>query len=299
MEAVSTAGVEFVGNLMRYAEVEQRENSYRLLRLGNCEFEFDVSGVVYDGIEPDKLGTVREALIDVFQDTNAAAFKFVLPTSVLTSYVSFASTGAGEDEVRSQIGFETRLLNGGASDGDVFPGINSESAQTDWNKMSVFHLEGDISARLNELGNLFPTQRKEVVPSPIASAGALHFLDSATHADPVATLLMGCYRERTDYGLVSANKEKHTESRSTPTDSDRVYFGLETLARHGYDESQIERLLVYGHDVTPQLIAMLDADFGDRVSVFNPGPIVNLEETRLEKGFPLHAFVPCLGASIG
>ena len=299
MEAVSTAGVEFVGNLMRYAEVEQRDNSYKLLRLGNCEFEFDVSGVVYGGADADKLNTVREALGDFFQDTDSSAFKFVLPTSVLTSFASFSAVSAKEDAVRSQIGFETHLLNGGASDGDVFPGIKNDYSASEWKRMSVFHLPGDISDRLQELGNMFPAQRKEVIPSPIASTSALQLLDAVTQTSPTTTLLMGCYRERTDYGLVQANGERQVEARFTPTDSDRVYFGLESLHRHGCTASQIERVLVYGHNVTAQLLAMLEVDFGNQVSVFNPGPIVSLEEARFEKGFPLHAFVPCLGASSG
>ncbi len=49
MAGTSTAGVEFSRDLMRYAEVEQNDGHLRLLRLGNCAFEFDAEAVLFEG----------------------------------------------------------------------------------------------------------------------------------------------------------------------------------------------------------------------------------------------------------
>ena len=55
MAGLTTAGVEFSGSVMRYAEIEQAESRFRLQRLGNCEFEFDAASVAYLGMQPDLL----------------------------------------------------------------------------------------------------------------------------------------------------------------------------------------------------------------------------------------------------
>ncbi len=298
MVSQSTAGVEFVGNLMRYAEVENDISSPRLLRLGNCEFEFDAAAVVYSGWAPQHIETIQSALKDVFRDTTSSAIRFVLPSSTLTRFESLRSRDVQGVDTKVQIGFETLLLNGGEQGGDVFPGDSIQKFNSDISGYAVHHLSQGISQRLARLCEVFPQQAKGHIPSANASIRSYRRLMDLQQAPKGNVLLLGCYPESTDYIGLSAEATLKSISIDTPTDSDRVYFAYEVLSRMQKATFDNCLLAVYGHSISAPFISLLTQEFGKRVSILNPGPMVNLDQNRFEKGFPIQAFVPCLGASI-
>ena len=298
MEAGASAGVEFVGNLMRYAEVERRSDGYRLLRLGNCEFEFDAASVVYGGLLPRRMTTIQDAIGDVFKDTEAGQFTFVLPTSIMTSFKTHAAKGIAEGEFRKQIAFETKLMNGGKGEGDLFPGKPYDSEKSNWSTLNVTHLENEVGIRVRQLGSSFPESNSIVLPGSMASMNALQSLVSITGAASGSTLLIGCYDNQTDFILSKMDEDVRIRSWGTQTHADRVYFALESLHHASISISEIDSILVYGHEMDTPLLDSLEAEFGDLVAIFDPAPIVDMDSTRFEKGFPLHAFVPCIGAAL-
>ena len=52
MDVRARAGIDIYGTVLRYAEVEQRGPRYRLLRLGSCDFDFDIAEAVLQGNPP-------------------------------------------------------------------------------------------------------------------------------------------------------------------------------------------------------------------------------------------------------
>ena len=298
MIAQSTAGVEFVGHLMRYAEVEFDGSTHKLLRLGNCEFEFDASEVVYSGAYPGRIETIQSALKDVFKDTISSSFRFVLPSSALTQFESSVANPSDEQALKSQIGFETLLFNGGESGGDVFPGEQMTQSSPLVQGYAVHHLSQRISDRIRALCTVFPSQTKGHIPSPNASLRSFRRLSEQGNMSNQNALLIGCYPDHTDYTVISAGIPVKMISRNTPTHSDRIYFGHEALTRLVPGSLKSPQVYVYGHVVHPDLVAGLVEDFGPQAQVLNPGPLVNLDKNRFEDGFPIEAFVPCLGASI-
>ncbi len=294
----STAGVEFVGNLMRYAEVENDTTSPRLLRLGNCEFEFDAASVVYFGTAQMHIKTIQSALRDVFKDTTSSAFRFVLPSSALTQFESLVPIHAHDGQSKSQIGFETLLLNGGNSGGDIFPGDLNLKNNLSFGSYTVRHLSQTISERLRVLCEVFPDQVKGHLPSVNASIKSYRRLMDQKEVSAGKVLLIGCYPSSTDYIALSGGFSLKTISFETRADTDRIYFAHEVLRRLSDSEFKDCPVFVYGHSISPELMDFLENDFGKNISLLNPGPLVNLDQGRFEKGFPIQAFVPCLGASI-
>jgi len=294
----STAGVEFVGNLMRYAEVEYDGTSHKLLRLGNCEFEFNASDVVYSGGFPQRIETIQDALKDVFQDTISSSFRFALPSSSLTRFESLVPTDAPEQTAKAQIGFETHLMSGGEAEGDVFPGEPYQKFNPLVSGYAVHHLSQQISERLKELCEIFPDQTKSHLPSPNSSVRTFRKLLELGKVPTGNALLIGCYPEHTDYIALSGGIPIKLISRNTPTEADRVYFGHEAIQRLPDSSFLNTAVYVYGHTSMQPVLDLLALDFQDAVSVLNPGPIVELDESRFEKDFPIQAFVPCLGAAI-
>lgn len=80
--------------------------------------------------------------------------------------------------------------------------------------------------------------------------------------------------------------------------SDRLYFVYEVLGRSGVTLAQLSKILVYGEWTNSDIMDGLAEEFGDRILKFDPSPIVSLDPSRFEEGFPIQAFVPCLGAAI-
>lgn len=298
MGVTSTAGVEFVGNLMRYAEVEYDGSTYRLLRLGNCEFEFDVADVIYQGHALEMVHTIQNALKDVFKDTVASSFRFVLPSAFLTKFESWLPNQVGQAEMRSQIGFETHLLNGGERGGDIFPGETPTSSFQQLDGYCVQHVSQAISTRLKGLCSHLPQLDLQLFPSINATIKSVRKLLEMQSIQGGSAVLLGCYPGNTDFIVLKNGLPVKLASRTTPTESDRVYFAHETLAKLHDSTVGPDAVMVYGHNLTSELIELLTSDFGKRVSVLNPSPLVNLDSSRFEQGFPIQAFVPCLGASI-
>jgi len=297
MGVTSTAGVEFVGNLMRYAEVEHNGSANRLLRLGNCEFEFDVADVIYQGQSPEMIETIRSALKDVFKDTAASSFRFILPSAFLTKFESVLPEHVGQSEMRSQIAFETHMLNGGERGGDIFPGESLTSFHPPFKGYSVQHVPPSISAGLKGLYTETSLDI-QLIPSVNATIRAYRKLFEMKVFESGKSILLGCYPGQTDFIVLENGAPVQLTSRSTPTEGDRTYFAHETMAKLEEKGVELDAVMLYGHNLTSELVGLLTTDFGKRVSVLNPSPLVNLESDRFEQGFPIQAFVPCLGASI-
>jgi len=298
MAAISTAGVEFTGNVMRYSEIEHLDAKFRLLRLGNCEFEFDAAAVVYQGDHPEHIETVRDALKDVFQDTEASFLRFVLPSNITTRFSSVVPAGSDEEEQMEQIAFETRLLGGESEAGDVFPAPLLVSPDTGLLEFSVSHLEPEISENLTRIGQAFPTIPVQLVPSSDAAFLAFRHVAHRNSYPRGVYLLIGSYGRGTDLVLIKDGSPLSHTSVSTPHPSDVAYHALLLVSRFGILHSDLKRVFIYGEETSPALVSIVDEAFGEKGSIFNPSAIVDLEEDRFEENFPIQAFVPSMGAAI-
>ncbi len=94
---MTTAGLELTGSVLRYTEIEQTGPSVRLLRLGNCDFEFDAQADLYSAGDSAHLEPIGEALADVFERTTASVFRFAVPPFCLTSFTAMMPTAAETD----------------------------------------------------------------------------------------------------------------------------------------------------------------------------------------------------------
>ena len=53
MDVRARAGIDIYGTVLRYAEVEQRGPRYQLLRLGSCDFDFDIAEAMLQASPPE------------------------------------------------------------------------------------------------------------------------------------------------------------------------------------------------------------------------------------------------------
>ena len=152
MQAIARAGVEFHGSAMRYAEIEQTGDDFRLLRLGDCQFEFDAYEVLFSGGPDAFLDTISEAVAEVFEGSSARVFRIVVHPPVIKSFSSSFPDESDENVVEEQIIFESALLD---VERDV-AGLRSTTFATlaaggPYKRVHIAHLTADIESRLNNV----------------------------------------------------------------------------------------------------------------------------------------------------
>lgn len=296
----STAGVEFLGSVMRYSEIERIGASYRLLRLGNCDFEFDAGARLYGSEDGGYLDTIKDALADVFSGVTSCAFHFVLPSSVTTSFQTVLPDSIGEQDRRRQLAFETRLMTGGASGGEIFSS-DSRTPETVVDGLSgvqVTHLPEPIASRLRGVADVFEGQPVELVPRQSAVAQAAWVYARKCGEEVGSRLLVGAYADFTEYQILVDDRQVRTGRNPVHVAPDRLYYALRSMDLAGLKTAEVMSILLYGDRVDAPFVDLMQRTFGSRAEVFNPGPIVDLDENRVDPGFAIEGFVPCLGAAL-
>jgi hypothetical protein len=147
MNARVRAGIDLCGTTLRYAEVERYEAApssgwaaegggesaragrrgrdasgrHRLLRLGSCDFDFDVTRVLWGArAEQQHVDTLGRALADVYENASAETLRVVVHPPQACSFFAppMPAQAATEAERRAHFEREARLLmrNGGPTD---------------------------------------------------------------------------------------------------------------------------------------------------------------------------------------
>lgn len=298
MAGLSTAGVEFSGDLMRYAEVEHADGHYRLLRLGNCEFEFNASDVVF-GTGPVHLrSAVREALGDIFRDTEASVFRFVIPSHLQTRFTTAVPLEADVNQRSALIGYETRLFTGNREGGDVFPAHLRTNPDTGAQRFAVSHIDESVSEVLRDVVSVFPGVPVQLAPSMMATTLAFRHIAHREQLPGRFYLVLGCQEDSTDIILMQGAEPLTQDHVRTVHPADTAYQALLACSRFGRAWHEVDGVLVYGPRAAEVSASALPAAFGDRVRTLNPGVIVDLEDERFGPDFPIEAFVPVIGSAI-
>lgn len=283
---------------MRYAEVEHSDGRYRLLRLGNCEFEFDASTVVF-GQGPRHLrNAVREALGDIFQDTEASLFRFVIPSDLQTRFTTAVPVEADVNQRSALIGYETRLFTGNKEGGDVFPAHLRSDPESGAQRFAVSHIDESVSETLRDLSSIFPGVPVQMSPSMMAATLAFRHVAHREQLPGRCYLVVGCNESSSDIILMRGAEPQAQDHVETVHPTDVAYHALLTCSRNGRAWHQVDGVFIHGRRTGNDVVSALSDAFGDRVETLNPGVIVDLEEDRFEADFPIEAFVPVIGAAI-
>jgi hypothetical protein len=133
MDARVLAGIDLYGRTLRYAEVEcydveHHGTRHRLLRLGSCDFEFDVTRVLWSApadqqqqSHQQQLETLGKALADVYESTSAGELRVVVHPPQAYSFFAPAPARAARAARLEHFAREAQLL----ADGDAADGSGS------------------------------------------------------------------------------------------------------------------------------------------------------------------------------
>ena len=295
-EIRSSAGIAFCGSVMRYAEVERSGSAIRLIRLGNCDFEFNAADELFAAARPSRLDVIKDALSDVFSGTTAATVRAVLPAHVLTSFHTVVPANATEAVRNRQIALEAQTLVGVDADGDLFPAAGIADPDATLIPVFVAHAPRRIAERVRTVGTVFGDVVVEMIPRQTAVHSALNAVQQVTGA--ARTLVVGAFPGRTEYQFVDGGQRVAEAEFTVEEPGDRAYFSLEVLHRFGVDPSAVEAVWLHGDRVDGPLLDIMNDTWGVRSCIANPGPAVELEEGRLEASFGFEAFMATIGAAV-
>ena len=307
MGAYIQAGVDLYQSTLRYAEVESNDSQYRLLKLGSCEFDFNMADALLNGAQPMYLDTLAEALNDVFSESIATDLHVVFHPSNCFSFFTPLYVDLSEEERKTRLQEEATLLvsNGMSTPlhltADVVYSETLDSGRVvEW--FHVLGVEEQVHSQLQRILQALPHSSFRFNLSTRGTANAIERIarrESREFANVAPyTLAIGYYKTHVEFSLCRRFRwffSHHIES-SAPADS--VYFALSLLRRLQVDREAVGQLYIYGEDIEAEVFSILKDVFHSTPEVLNPMEIVSLDRKSPGMHFTAEAYVPCIGIAM-
>ncbi|NNF04842.1 MAG: hypothetical protein HKN17_10285 [Rhodothermales bacterium] len=301
---MTTAGLELSGHTLRYTEVEQTGSAVRLLRLGNCDFDFDAEADLFSGTEPRRLETLAEAIEDVFENTTATVFRFAVPPAHLTSFTALVPAES-DTTLRGDLIAAEAVVLGVPLGGDLFPSQGT-SVRRSGLRMHVSHASKTLRDRVTSLCENIPGG-EEASGSAVAdrhvallpSSTAVRHLHVNLDGDGDGpALLLGCYPGATEYTVLRGAEPALEWADDLDHPVDRLYFCLDVLDRVSVTVPSVSSVRLYGPDADDDVLAQVRSVFGARARRLNPCPAVNVSPDQFDPEFRFESFGACIGAAL-
>ncbi|MEM6647908.1 MAG: hypothetical protein AAF730_16815 [Bacteroidota bacterium] len=300
------ASIALEGSVLRFAEVAYDGDGYRLERLGSCDFEADVGQDVLGLQDSVHLGTVQEALRDIFDQSEAIVFTVVVPPTTGHAVFVPVPQGTPPDAARALLHQDIALLTGSAELATL--DITTEPLHTaqvpDVGAVQWYHAMATAKAlrpRIEALGQAVDAEAVRMLLSTRTATALVHLLHRATNAKPPVapyTLALGRYATHVEYVVCHGDTWHYSHHTAAGTVADAAYFAISLLKRLRIPPLAVGRLYVYGAGVD------LDA-FRPMARLFNADPLrldplqaLALDRDHLDEQFAAEAFASCIGATL-
>ncbi len=307
MGAFVRAGVDLYESTLRYAEVERNGSDYKLLKLGSCEFDFNMARSLSEGAQAAQLETLNEALNDVFSESVATELNVVFHPSNCFSFFTPLYVDLTEDERKWRLQEEATLLT--SSTPPLPLHLTADVVRTEkldnGRVVEWFHVLGvheRIHGQLHEILSTLPHEHFRFNLSTRGTANAIEAMarneNMVAGSEAPYALAIGYYKTHIEYVLCQdfVWHYSHYTDTSTPTDS--VYFALSLLRRLNIDRAGVGQLFIYGEDIDAEVFSVLQEIFKKTPEVLNPMEIVSLDRKGPGMHFTAEAYAPCIGIAM-
>ena len=303
MDAQARAGIELHDSVLRYAEVERYGSRARLLRLGTCDFDFDLVQDVLRSAEPAALAVVKEALQDVFAGTIASVFTISLHPHLTTDFFTVVPSGASEGERRRQFTHEAALVTGVTStaDLDVTATAHDDAARSTGTRYSVLATPAALGVQLKELLRGMPQTNYSLraTTQDAASIVSQRWRQEQTNGRlEQLVLAVGAYRGRVEIAVVESGVLLFMHSGRAETTADMAFACASILDQLGRKPAEVREILLYGDRIPEDAAGVFEGLWSVEVQRLNPLVLVDLDPDTLTERFASEAYVPCIGAAL-
>lgn len=301
MEAHARAGIDVIGRSLRYAEVEQYGSRFRLLRLGSCDFDFDVVEGALSSPGDEHVRTVSDALGDVFSGSIAGSLHVTVHPPDCYSFFSPLPAGATSSQRKVRLQQEAALLAGTdrplhITADAVRKQVMEEGDAVDW--VHVLAIEDFIHERIQRILQELPQPRRRLMVSMHAAAAMVRHIESPEAGDASSALAIGWYPKHVEYALCIDGEWRFSKYTDAVPPIDVAYFGAHVADRFGLAPSEVEALYLYGNDADPSLFSDLESVFGTSIRRLNPLEVLDVDSGSLSADFAAGEYVACIGAAL-
>ena len=308
MDVRARAGIDIYGSVLRYAEVEQRGPRYQLLRLGSCDFDFDVAGAVLESSPPEHLEALTDALNDVFEGSVAARLHVTLHPPTCFSFFTALPVEVAKEDRKQRLLREAALLTRSDSPqplrltaDPVYTETLDPGSAVEW--YHVLALNERLHARFDRICRMLPQSQHRMTLSMHAVANAVERIERRGSA--------GEQRQRTPFSLAIGWYPTHVEFTlcrhahwyfshfSEPAQpNDCTYFALALATRLGIKQGAIGRVFIYGGFKSPEDFVEMAHVFPAEPEALNPMDLIELDSDSMAASFDHTAYAPCLGVTL-
>ncbi|MFT5515213.1 MAG: hypothetical protein ACI80V_001335 [Rhodothermales bacterium] len=291
MAAQTSAGIAFSDRALRYAEIQETERGFRLLRLGQCDFDFDLNRTLSDPGAVEERKIISEALVEALGQSESRRVRAALHPPLCRS---FFSAHEGEDPVPA-VSFEAELL-GFANDADG-GGIGADAAATA-EGAELLHVTSIRPAVLQNLGVIVAELHAEDAQAVSALRASAEIVRLAgIEAQPGGCILaVGFFDNLFELAALDATGWRFaTHARGLPDPADAVYHLRESLNILGWGLGDVSRVLSFGSLPAPDTLESL---FSGKIQVINPLNLLDLDPESLDPDYSAAEFVPSVGAAL-
>ncbi|MFQ5568119.1 MAG: hypothetical protein ACE5G0_00505 [Rhodothermales bacterium] len=306
MDVRARAGIDIYGKELRYAEVEQRGPRYRLLRLGSCDFDFDVAEAVLQGTNTEYLEALTDALNDVFEGSVAARLHVTLHPPTCYSFFTPIPVDMGKEARKTHLLREAALLTRSHAPqplrltaDPVYTETVAEGVAVEW--FHVLALNEQLHGRFDRICRMLPQSRHRMTLSMHAVANAIERIerrDGGRRQDAPFTLALGWYPTHVEYTLCRHGRWYFSQYTDADAPDDCAYFALVLLDRLGLKPSSIGRIFTYGGYKDLDEFLQLGYVFPVAPESLNPLQLIDLDQGSMAAGFDHQVYAPCVGVAL-
>ena len=303
------AGIELYGRVMRYAEVDfgarGADAAPKLLRLGACDFDFDVAEALLDLAGPTHLDTVATAVREIFDGSRAETLRVAVHPWRATSFFSPIPEGTAPASRLEQFKQEAAMLADAAVSRPVRVKATPvrieagpDGRRSHWHH--VLRLPESVHARFAHVAKPLGGDRHEGAHEFVDATGAAAAVVARLHEpsgedDEPFALAVGAYGERAEFALCRGTTWYHGHFADVPARTDGAYFAAALLDRLGVAPGRVRRLFAYGDAAEPASAELVGAFLGLDAEPLNPLPAFGVNPPNADP-LALSAYAPCVGA---
>lgn len=291
MPVQASAGISFSDRSLRYAEIQQTERGFRLLRLGQCDFDFDLNRILSDPGATSEREVIGNALREALGTSADRRIRAALHPPLCRS---FFSAHNGGDPVPG-VSFEAKLL--GLVPDEVPGGIGADAAaQTP--DSELLHVTSIRPSVLQNLGGIIAqlaAEDAQAVSALRASSEVIRLGGLPTGNDQCC-VAVGFFENLFEMAVVDSKGWRFAmHSRSLPTPDAAMHHITQTLGHLGWSPDAIAEVLAFGPMPPPP---SLKVTFSGRLRVVNPLSLLDLDRDSLDPDYSAPEFVPAVGAAL-
>lgn len=299
------ASVEIYGRIMRYAEAKRGGGAPpQLVRLGACDFDFDVAETVLGLAGTTHLQTVGTALQEIFDGSEAAKLVVTVHPWNCTSFFSPLPEGMAPAARFEQLRQEAAML----SDASVARPVRVKATPVRIERLPngrrahwhhVLRLSDSVHARLDHIAKR--STATELVDWPheftdtMAAAAAVVARRPEMEESEALALAVGLYGDRAEYVLSRGSSWQFGHYAETGALGDGPYFVAALLDRLGATPSDVEHLYLYGDHIEAGSLQGVEHLLDRSVQALNPLDIFGPTRSGADP-FVLASYAPVIGA---